>query len=118
MKRYVHFLLGSLVILLTGNASAQGPIENAVWIDVRSSTEFSDGHVEGAHHIPHDSIVEGVTQLQLDYDTTIYLYCRSGGRAEKARQALMDAGYSSVANLGSLASARSLAALPPAQSPD
>ncbi len=115
MKRIIHLLLGLLAVAVSTVASAQGPVADAVWIDVRSDAEYEAGHLEGAQHIPHDAIVEGITQLQVDYDTVIYLYCRSGGRAEKARRALQDAGYTAVANLGSLESARSLAALPPTE---
>jgi len=53
-----------------------------------------------------------VAGLQLAKNTPIYLYCAVGGRAEKARQSLLAAGYSNVTNAGGLEDARKLAAEP------
>ena len=81
---------------------AQKEMAKEVWIDVRSSSEFSSGHVEGAYHIPYDEIGDEIAALGLDKDTNIHLYCRSGGRAGKALKVLKDMGYSQVHNDGGL----------------
>ena len=88
--------------------SAQPP-QDAVWIDVRTPTEYAQGHLPQAELIPFDSIGVGVAKMGLAKDAPIYLYCAVGGRAEKAKQSLQALGYSNVTNAGGLADARALA---------
>lgn len=83
---------------------------NAVWIDVRTPTEYASGHLQQAVLIPFDGIEAGVARLQLPNDTPIYLYCAVGGRAEVAKQRLEALDYANVTNVGSLIDARTLAA--------
>jgi phage shock protein E len=82
--------------------------DEAVWIDVRTPTEYASGHLLQARLIPFDGIEAGVAALQLDKDTPIYLYCAVGGRAEVAKQRLQARGFSKVTNAGSLENARRL----------
>lgn len=84
------------------NSTVKEAAKKDVWIDVRTSAEFSMGHVEGAYHIPYDEIEEGIEALGLDKDANIHLYCRSGGRAGKALSVLKEMGYSQVHNDGGL----------------
>ena len=84
--------------------------ENAVWIDVRTPSEYAKGHLDEAQLIPFDGIEAGVARLQLPKDTPIYLYCAVGGRAEMAKQRLETLDYSDVTNVGSLGNARKLVA--------
>jgi len=71
-----------------------------VLIDVRSAGEFADGGLPGARHIPHEEIAAGVAALNLDKDTPIVLYCRSGRRSGLAQQRLRELGYRQVLNAG------------------
>ncbi|MFV0477619.1 MAG: rhodanese-like domain-containing protein [Parahaliea sp.] len=106
---FVTVLLALLPVL----SSAQAIPANAVWIDVRTADEYASGYLPGAHHIPYDEIVSGVAELKLSHDTPIYLYCRSGRRAERARESLAAEGYSSLTNAGSLEEARKLSSTTP-----
>ncbi len=90
-------LLGSLQFLLAGIAVAE-----TVWIDVRSLDEYKASHIEGDLHIPYSSIVADVESYQIDKNAEIKLYCRSGGRAGKAKKALEAAGYTHVDNAGGI----------------
>lgn len=74
--------------------------EQAVWIDVRSPEEYAQGHLNGAHNLPHDQIGQKITALVPDKHTPIQLYCRSGRRAESAKQILESMGYTHVQNRG------------------
>lgn len=74
-------------------------------IDVRTPEEYAAGHVENSLNIPYNEIVEGVTANDIKREDTIYLYCLSGKRAERARSALTDSGYAKVINLGGYDSA-------------
>lgn len=74
---------------LSAAQTAQHP---AVWIDVRSEQEFSEGHLHNAVNIPVDQIVRRIHEAAPDKDTPVNLYCRSGqacrsrpSRAEKSR---------------------------------
>ncbi|WP_308472703.1 rhodanese-like domain-containing protein [Neisseria gonorrhoeae] len=82
-------------------SAAQTAQHSAVWIDVRSEQEFSEGHLHNAVNIPVDQIVRRIYEAAPDKDTPVNLYCRSGRRAEAALQELKKAGYTNVANHGS-----------------
>ncbi len=94
--------------LVTGQASAETVSQQPVWIDVRTPSEYEQGHLEGAALIPFDAIEKGTMALRLDKDQPIYLYCAVGGRAEIARKRLQAAGYTRVTNVGGLEDARAL----------
>jgi phage shock protein E len=72
------------------------------WIDVRTDAEYQQGHVDIAVNYPFDEIAGQIANLTTDKDAKIYVYCRSGTRASKARQTLLDLGYSNVENVGGL----------------
>ena len=83
------------------------PFINAdVVIDVRTSDEWSSGHLENAMNIEWQDILNITNSVTKD--EKIYLYCRSGNRSGRATQILIDAGYSDVINAGSLEQASSL----------
>ena len=86
-----------------------------VWIDVRSAGEHMIDNIEGDTRISHGEIVAEANKMFSDKDTEIILYCRSGGRASKARSALLDAGYTNVSNVGGINEARKARGLSEAQ---
>ncbi|MCH9682349.1 MAG: rhodanese-like domain-containing protein [Deltaproteobacteria bacterium] len=81
--------------------------EGAVLLDVRKPNEFAEGHVEGAVSIPHDHVAARIPEIIAlangDQTKPIVVYCRAGGRAGIAKQALLDAGFVNVSNLGGVA---------------
>ena len=68
--------------------------------------EQSIDSIDGDIRIGHSEIIPQVGKLFPDKDTPIRLYCRSGGRAEQAGQALKQAGYTDVENIGGISDAR------------
>lgn len=94
------------LVLMSVLLSAQNLSAKAWLIDVRTAAEFSSAHVPGATNIEYQQIVPAVIKLGISKQEPIQLYCRSGRRAEIARQALLRQGYKSVINLGSVASAQ------------
>ena len=105
------------LILLTGCASSEiktGKIscdqknklieeKNTVIIDVRTKDEYKTSHMENAINIPYDKIKEEIkTKKDISKDTPIIVYCKSGARSEKAYNALIEAGYTKVYDLGAL----------------
>ena len=77
-----------------------------VWIDVRTLEEYNEDHIMNTEHIPHVDIAVQISDLDLDKDTPIKLFCRSGVRAGIAQTALQDLGYTNVENVGGIADAR------------
>ena len=68
-------------------------------VDVRSPSEFASGHIEGAVNIPLQQLPKRMGELGLTTQP-IVVYCRSGARSARARNQLMETGYSEVHNLG------------------
>jgi len=98
-------LLSNLGLPTFSYAEEAAPVE-AVWIDVRTLVEHKIDNIPGDLRIPHDEILQAVTQKIVDKRTPIKLYCRSGGRAGKAASVLEQAGYVAVENVGGIDDAR------------
>ncbi|MDO4223003.1 MAG: rhodanese-like domain-containing protein [Acinetobacter sp.] len=90
----------SQTVTAANTASHQVKREAGVWIDVRSAEEFATGHLHGALNITPAEIAEQIQRVEPNKDAPIHLYCRSGRRAEVARQTLLDMGYRNVKNHG------------------
>lgn len=75
--------------------------ENYILIDVRSPEEFASGHAEGAINFDVQRLMRG-EMPDLAKNVKLKLYCRSGGRAELAKNILEQHGFSNVENLGGL----------------
>ena len=73
--------------------------ENNVFLDVRTPTEYSEGHIEGSINI--DVMSENFTKKleSLNKDNNYFVICRSGGRSESACSAMVSAGYGNLTNM-------------------
>lgn len=71
-------------------------------IDVRSDAEWQAGHHPDAIHLPHTTILDGEGFQDLDKTKPVALYCRSGGRAGRAKDFLESQGFTNVTNLGGI----------------
>ena len=89
-----------IVMALSSCAHNMTGKDTAVWIDVRSAAEYQTGHLENAYNISHVEIAQRISEVVTDKGKKINLYCGSGGRAEIARKALADLGYTHVTNAG------------------
>jgi len=70
--------------------------EGALLIDVREESEWENGHIAEARHMPLASVPDFVDELPRD--TLIVCTCRSGGRSGRAASFLDEQGFN-VANL-------------------
>ena len=68
-------------------------------IDVRSSQEFNEWHIEGAINIPEYEINCNITEILKDKEEEIVLYCLSGIRSKRAYEKLIKLDYKNVYNL-------------------
>ncbi|MGA0242234.1 MAG: rhodanese-like domain-containing protein [Candidatus Marinamargulisbacteria bacterium] len=66
-------------------------------VDVRTLSEFNDGHLAYAQHI--DVTNNQPLLLSLNKDTTYLIYCRSGRRSQIAIDYLKKNGYSKLFHL-------------------
>ena len=87
------------------NRPAEIP-ENAVWVDCRAFDEYQCDHLGEALNIPHSEMPDRHTELGVDKDHPVYLYCAGGKRAEMAKQCLEAQGYTQVVNVGGLKDAK------------
>ena len=97
----------SIVLCLLYTLSSHA---DPLWVDVRSAKEHKVDNISGHIRISHYDIVERITKRYPNKTTPINLYCHSGGRAETAKIALQQAGYTHVNNIGSVSKARQLQA--------
>ena len=70
---------------------------NVVVLDVRTASEFAEGHLERAINIDyHQNDFVEKAKATLSMDKKIAVYCRSGRRSEGAAKKLGEAGYKLV----------------------
>jgi rhodanese-related sulfurtransferase len=74
--------------------------ENLLIVDVRTPEEYKEYHIPGAILIPLYELtlqkVKSIVKFMDSKETSIYVTCASGPRAEKACQILMHAGFPNV----------------------
>lgn len=101
MKKFFFYLTAIGLVLGMAALLFGADDVNPLIIDVRTQAEWNDGHVEGAILIPYQSIGERIESVVKDKSSRIYVYCRSGSRAQIAKESLEKLGYKDVVNLGS-----------------
>jgi len=72
-----------------------------VLLDVREDFEWDEGYIKGARHIGLGNINSDTTK-ELPKDIAMYVYCRSGNRAEEGKRKLNALGFSNAENLGGI----------------
>ena len=81
-------------------------------IDVRTASEFAEGHVQGARNIDIQ-IGDFENALEtLDKEATYNVYCRSGRRSAVAVEMMRNAGFTNVVDLGASEEAAKALSLP------
>jgi phage shock protein E len=73
---------------------------NKVIIDVRTAFEVEQGAIPSSIHIPHTEIKKKIAGHISNKETPIILYCKAGGRAQFAKNILLEMGYKKVVNGG------------------
>ena len=78
-----------------------GTVPGALLLDVRSRSEYANGHIPGSRNLPLKEI-DTVEELAADKGASIFVYCQSGGRSSRAKRELQSLGYSDVRDLGGI----------------
>ncbi|MEW5769258.1 MAG: rhodanese-like domain-containing protein [Pseudomonadota bacterium] len=86
--------------------------EDAVVLDVREQSEWSDGHIAKARHIPLGQLKNKLSELEKHKGKPIIAVCRSGNRSSHACGILRKAGFENVHNLAGGMQAWEQAGLP------
>lgn len=85
-----NVLSGQLDIFTVKDLELLQP-EEQVLLDVRNTTEYEQGHIDGAVHIPVDELRERINEL--DKDKEVYAYCAVGIRGYIATRILKQNGF-------------------------
>jgi rhodanese-related sulfurtransferase len=68
--------------------------ENISILDVRTISEYKEGHLRDAKLIPLQTLPKNIKMLQTDKEKKIIVYCRSGSRSVAASRILESNGFS------------------------
>ena len=67
--------------------------ENALVVDLRSSQEFSSGHIAGSINVQEDKLEQHLITKRHPKETPVVLVCKTGVASKKSGISLMKAGY-------------------------
>jgi rhodanese-related sulfurtransferase len=67
--------------------------EQAVYLDVRDSGEYSAGHLPGAINVSRGTLEFNIWSKVPDQTAKIYVYCKTAGRSALATKTLNDLGF-------------------------
>ena len=102
-------IANNLVPRISPNEAKAKQDNGALIIDIREREEINTSSmVKGAYHIPRGLLEFQTTLVNpnglkgFSPETTLILYCASGGRAALAGKSLKDMGFDKVFNLGGL----------------
>jgi len=72
-----------------------GPLRDAVVLDVREDDEWHAGHIAGAVHVPMNEVPSRLAEEpdSLSADAPVVVVCRSGGRSAQVTAWLRHHGY-------------------------
>jgi len=73
--------------------------KNGTLLDVRTPSEFANGHIEGAGQLNYYDFDFRQKLLLLPKNEPVYLYCNTGYRSKRAADILAKNGYKQVYNL-------------------
>lgn len=91
---------GIRLISATDSAAIQtNPPEDLVILDVRTSEEFAEGHLEGAVMIDFYRDDFAAELAELDPDVPYLVYCRSGNRSGQTTAIMEELGFADVADI-------------------
>ena len=76
--------------------------DNYIILDVRTQSEYDDGHIPNAVCVPNETIGgDDIPELP-DKEQLILVYCRSGRRSKEAAAKLADMGYTNIKEFGGI----------------
>ena len=83
----------------TNRAAQRAASDDALLVDVRETTEWQEGHVVDAVHVPRGHLESRIEAAAPDRSRPLVIYCASGVRSLFAAKALEEMGYHDVASM-------------------
>jgi molybdopterin/thiamine biosynthesis adenylyltransferase/rhodanese-related sulfurtransferase len=68
-------------------------------VDIREQSEWDEGHIPGAVHIPRGNLESRIENAVPDRERPVILYCASGSRSAFGAKTLEELGYEHVSSL-------------------
>jgi hydroxyacylglutathione hydrolase len=106
---YFHPIAGAETIAQTTPSEVAARAGHVTIVDVRGATEWADGHIPGALHIPLGLLTERLDEIPAG--RPVVVQCQSGGRSSIAASLLKKSGVN-VSNLAGGITAWAAAGLP------
>lgn len=75
--------------------------DGAVLLDVRTPSEYREGHIPGSKNVPLQ-FIDKVADMIDNKATPIFVHCLSGARSRQAASVLQRMGYGNVKNIGGI----------------
>lgn len=75
---------------------------NYIILDVRTISEYNEGHIPNAICIPNETISQDIINELPNKDQMILVYCRSGRRSKEAAEKLKQLGYTNLIEFGGI----------------
>lgn len=88
--------------LTAEEAFAMLSAQEVVVVDVRTQSEYDEGHIANAVLVPNESIGQELPEELPDTDAVLLVYCRSGRRSREASEKLLALGYQNVYDMGGI----------------
>jgi len=73
--------------------------DDALIIDIRSVSEYKNGHIKGAKNTPLNEFAASLDGYAKFKDKPVLIYCNSGTTATRALKLLKKAGFENINNL-------------------
>ncbi|MDQ3122474.1 MAG: rhodanese-like domain-containing protein, partial [Actinomycetota bacterium] len=83
----------------TGARELLASSEPPLFLDVRETDEWEEGHIPGAVYVSRGRLEQQIEGLVPDKSRPLIVYCAVGSRSAFAAKALGELGYSDVVNL-------------------
>lgn len=80
-------------------AALTADYENKNILDVRSKSEYQDGHLKNAKHLHFGHLASNDKEVPFDKSDDIYVHCQSGVRSAIAASVLKGLGYENIINV-------------------
>jgi rhodanese-related sulfurtransferase len=89
----------AIVLAAPKDFAQQIVTEKGILLDVRTPGEWKKGHLKDARHLDifRDDFESEINKL--DTNTTVYVYCASGGRSSEAAELMLKKGFRKVVDM-------------------
>ena len=89
----------SIDVVTANNMITNGTYPNLIILDVRTQSEYDEGHLENAILIPITELESRINEILQYRDTEIIVYCKGGGRSAQASSILDSNNFTKVFNV-------------------